>query len=163
VFFNVRYDLFIDIICPQKEKGIMKLKRSLEEAVCIILVLASEAEGTPVKSALLSEQLGVSDSYLKKIVRKLVVSGIVLSSVSKGGGFRLARSLDQINMLDVYHAIEGEESCVQLKQLAKRVFSSEQESNTVEENLTHLLRESEQQFLNRLKGYPLSRLFIQKH
>ncbi|KFN92811.1 hypothetical protein TMU3MR103_0293 [Tetragenococcus muriaticus 3MR10-3] len=43
----------------------MKLKRSLEEAVCILLILAKEEGDNAVKSYWISQQLGVSDSYLK--------------------------------------------------------------------------------------------------
>ncbi|URN96263.1 MAG: Rrf2 family transcriptional regulator [Candidatus Pristimantibacillus lignocellulolyticus] len=35
----------------------------------------------------------VSDSYLKKILRQLVVAGLVTSSASKDGGYQLARSI----------------------------------------------------------------------
>lgn len=45
----------------------MKLKNSLEEAICILLILAESADEKPIKSATISHRLGVSDSYMKKI------------------------------------------------------------------------------------------------
>ncbi|MDN6639215.1 MAG: Rrf2 family transcriptional regulator [Tetragenococcus sp.] len=136
----------------------MKMKRSLEEAVCILLILAKEEGDNSVKSYRISERLGVSDSYLKKILRKLVLGGVVTSSSSKGGGFRLAKPIDNIFMIDVYYAIEGKNSCVQLRNLAEHIFSSSNESKKVADNISGLFNESEQSFLNKLADYPLVKL-----
>lgn len=141
-----------------KGEMVMKLKRSLEEAVCILLILAKEEGDSSVKSYRISEQLGVSDSYLKKILRKLVLGGVVTSTSSKGGGFRLAKPIENIFMIDVYYAIEGKHSCVQLRNLAEHVFPSSGESKKVKDNMYILLNESEQLFLNKLAGYPLVKL-----
>jgi len=154
--------IFGKIICGYylsfKGEMVMKLKRSLEEAVCILLILAKEEGDNSVKSYRISEQLGVSDSYLKKILRKLVLNGVVTSTSSKGGGFKLARPIEDIYMIDVYYAVEGKSSCVQLRNLAKRIFSSPNEAQKVADNMSGLLNESEQSFLNQLASYPLVRL-----
>lgn len=70
----------------------MKIKGSLEQAVCILLVIAHTKGHAPVKSYTLSERLGLSDSYLKKIMRQLVVAGLVDSEAGKKGGFVLKRA-----------------------------------------------------------------------
>lgn len=156
--------LFISgkIICGYylsfKGEMVMKIKRSLEEAVCILLILAKEEGDSSVKSYRISKQLGVSDSYLKKILRKLVLGGVVISASSKGGGFRLAKPIENIFMIDVYYAIEGKNSCIQLRNLAEQVFPSSDESKKVADNMFGLLNESEQLFLNKLAGYPLVKL-----
>ena len=69
----------------------MKIKGSLEQAVCILLVIAHTKGHAPVKSYTLSERLGLSDSYLKKIMRQLVVAGLVDSEAGKKGGFVLKK------------------------------------------------------------------------
>ena len=63
----------------------MKIRKSFEQAICILIILATQ--NLPVKSIDLSKRLGVSDSYLKKITRQLVVSGLIKSKASKLGGF----------------------------------------------------------------------------
>jgi len=141
-----------------KGEMVMRLKRSLEEAVYVLLILAKEEGDNPVKSYRISKQLSVSDSYLKKILRKLVLGGVVTSTSSKGGGFKLAKPIENIFMIDVYYAIEGKNSCVQLRNLADQVFSSYDESKKVENNMFGLLNESEQSFLNKLADYPLVKL-----
>lgn len=85
----------------------MKIKGSLEQAVCILLVIAHTKGHAPVKSYTLSERLGLSDSYLKKIMRQLVVAGLVDSEAGKKGGFVLKRAPKNISLLDVFEAIES--------------------------------------------------------
>ncbi|KFN92812.1 hypothetical protein TMU3MR103_0294 [Tetragenococcus muriaticus 3MR10-3] len=49
-------------------------------------------------------------------------------------------------MIDVYYAIEGNNSCVQLRDLANHVFSSSNAAQTVNDNMSELFNESEQSF-----------------
>lgn len=71
----------------------MKLNKSTEQAVYIVIILALQVNHHPLKSSLLAEILQVSDSYLKKILRKLVVAGIITSAASKDGGFQLKKNI----------------------------------------------------------------------
>ena len=48
----------------------MRIRGSLEQAICIVLLISTSSR--PVKSSELSKKLNVSDSYLKKIMRKQV-------------------------------------------------------------------------------------------
>lgn len=100
----------------------MKVNRSVEHAVLAVLMMAVQADHSPVKSHTLSSVMGVSDSYLKKTLRKLAVAGIVDSVASKEGGYVLARSVDQISLADVYNAIEPEGFSFRSSPLAEVVF-----------------------------------------
>ena len=64
----------------------MKLKNSVEQAICLLIMIAHSDEKTPLKSYNISKSLGVSDSYLKKIIRQLVVAGLITSEAGKKGG-----------------------------------------------------------------------------
>ena len=44
----------------------MKLKNSVEQAICLLIMIAHSDEKAPLKSYNISKSLGVSDSYLKK-------------------------------------------------------------------------------------------------
>jgi len=101
----------------------MKIKGSVEQGVYVLLMLAVQKDHLPLKSQLLSQRLEVSDSYLKKILRKLVVAGLVSSNVSKDGGFTLGRQINEITMLAVCQAVDDSMS-LQLPtlNLAERVF-----------------------------------------
>jgi len=56
----------------------------------------------------ISENQHIPLNYLAKIMRKLVNRGIVRSTVGPDGGYALRKSPNQINLKDVYEAIEGE-------------------------------------------------------
>lgn len=76
-------------------------------------------------------------------MRKLVIGKLVLSSVSKGGEFSLARSLDEISILDVFYAIEGKDSYVRTSHLIERVYLQIEEARHIEANLLQFLHEGE--------------------
>lgn len=87
----------------------MITKTVLKQAIGVLLILAEQEDGVAVKSGVLSEFLGVSDSYLKKLLGQLVHAEILHSTASKTGGVSLAMDLQQLTLLDVFHAVEGEE------------------------------------------------------
>ena len=51
----------------------MKLKNSIEQAICLLIMIAHSDEKTPLKSYNISKSLGVSDSYLKKITLQMAM------------------------------------------------------------------------------------------
>lgn len=100
----------------------MKLKNSVEQAICLLIMIAHSDEKTPLKSYNISKSLGVSDSYLKKIIRQLVVAGLITSEAGKKGGVSLKKSPDKITLLDIFEAIEGKEPFARATGLVERVF-----------------------------------------
>ena len=103
----------------------MKLKNSVEQAICLLIMIAHSDEKTPLKSYNISKSLGVSDSYLKKIIRQLVVAGLITSEAGKKGGVFLKKSPDKITLLDIFEAIEGKEPFARATGLVERVFLNE--------------------------------------
>ena len=103
----------------------MKLKNSVEQAICLLIMIAHSDEKTPLKSYNISKSLGVSDYYLKKIIRQLVVAGLITSEAGKKGGVSLKKSPDKITLLDIFEAIEGKEPFARATGLVERVFSNE--------------------------------------
>ncbi|MGW0582964.1 RrF2 family transcriptional regulator [Streptomyces sp. NPDC002920] len=63
--------------------------------------------GGPVGSGQLAEAHGLSPSYLNKQLQQLARARLVVSVPGPRGGFRLARPLEAITLLDVVEAIEG--------------------------------------------------------
>ena len=55
----------------------------------------------------LAAATGVQESFLSKILQRLVHQGLLLSQRGSGGGFVLNRAPDQLSLLDVVEAIEG--------------------------------------------------------
>lgn len=85
----------------------MKLTRGIEQAVCIIALLATQEHSIPVASEEIHKRLKGSLTYTKKIIRKLVVAKLVNSVSGTNGGFTLAKNTDDINLLEIVEALEG--------------------------------------------------------
>ena len=71
------------------------------------LVLAERSGQGPVTLEAICSQRDLSRQYLVKIFPALVKAGIVTPIRGKGGGYLLARSPDDITLLDVIEAVEG--------------------------------------------------------
>lgn len=54
-----------------------------------------------------ASMLKVSEAHLSKVLQRLVKSRIVKSVRGAKGGFTLAKSGDEISLLDIFEAIEG--------------------------------------------------------
>lgn len=56
----------------------------------------------------ISESQHIPQNYLAKIMRRLVEKGLIRSMVGPEGGYYLRKQPSEINLKDVYEAIEGE-------------------------------------------------------
>lgn len=136
----------------------MKVNRSVEHAAIVLLMLALQEGHRPVKSHVLSGIMGVSDSYLKKTLRKLTIGGLINSCASKDGGFQLSRSIDTISFADVYRALEPEGLSFRNSPLSEVVFPDDNHVDLAVEKVSRSFEESYQAFLAQLNTYPLSDL-----
>ncbi|GAB6930330.1 Rrf2 family transcriptional regulator [Paenibacillus sp. JCM 10914] len=85
----------------------MQFSKSTGYALHALIHLARSERGQNVGIKELSALLGVSESYLSKIMSKLRQDGIVKAVTGVNGGYELARSADQITFLEVIQIIEG--------------------------------------------------------
>jgi len=76
---------------------------SLRAMTC--LALQPPGEGTRAKD--LSELTGVPTHYLSKILRRLVLAGLLDSRKGHGGGFSLARPAESISFADILNATDA--------------------------------------------------------
>lgn len=134
----------------------MRLKNGVEQAICILFILSIPLNKEPIKSFDMSGLLGVSDSYLKKILRKLVVSGLIVSESGKKGGFKLAKKLESITLLDIYKAIEGDHHVLHVSHLAQKIFPDKEIADQAEQSAINTILEAEKLFLEKLATYNFS-------
>jgi Rrf2 family nitric oxide-sensitive transcriptional repressor len=107
------------------------LSQTIEYALRAMIRLATLAPGEALTSELIAAHTGAPKGYLSKILRDLVVSGLVSSQRGPAGGFALARPAAEISMLDVINAVDpiqrirkcplGNPSHLQLCPLHRRV------------------------------------------
>ena len=139
----------------------MKIRQCFEQAICILLLIG--ASESPIKSHELSQKLDVSDSYLKKVTRQLVVSGLITSKASKLGGFVLKKKLADISFFDVFEAIEGKEKFVETTHLVEKVFDPSLKVKETEDVIVDYLNKAEEQYKSKLKEITLEQIFQAAH
>jgi Rrf2 family protein len=83
----------------------MRLSRELRYAVRALVVLAEAPDGY-VAAETIATRAGLPAAYLRKVLRRLVVAGVLSSR--RGRGFSLARRASAIRLREVMRAIEGE-------------------------------------------------------
>ena len=99
----------------------MRIRKSFEQAICILLLIGTN-DG-PLKSHELSKKLDVSDSYLKKVTRQLVVAGLITSKAIKLGGFILNRKMNDISFLDTFPNVSDQKRIPKFINTKTVVFS----------------------------------------
>lgn len=85
----------------------MQYSKSTDYALHALLHLGLSERQSNIGIKELSSKLGVSESYLSKIMSKLRQDGIVRAVPGVNGGYELARPADQITFLEVIQVIEG--------------------------------------------------------
>lgn len=67
--------------------------------------LANHVDGGPHASVAIAAGTLIPDTYLSKILRRLVVAGLLESKKGRHGGFQLSRSADDISFQQVLQAV----------------------------------------------------------
>ena len=95
----------------------MKLSAGVEWAVHCCVVLSQA--GGPVSAQRLAEFHGISRTYLAKSLQALSRAGLVVSTEGRVGGYTLARAPEEVTVLDVVLAVEGDAPafrCTEIRQ-----------------------------------------------
>jgi Rrf2 family protein len=85
----------------------VKLSRGVEWGLHCAALMGQLPAGTAVSCRALAEHFGLPEAYLAKQLQAMTRAGVLVASSGPSGGFRLARSADQISALDILEAIDG--------------------------------------------------------
>lgn len=135
----------------------MKLSGGVEWAVhcCIVLTGLS----TPASAAKLAEFHDVSSTYLAKQMQALARAGLIRSVQGYQGGYVLTRAPDEISVLDVVLAVEGEQPmfvCTEIRQ--RGPFASSPDHCTTACAVAKTMLEAEQAWRSSLKAVTIAEL-----
>ena len=98
----------------------MKLGDGVEQAIHCVLVLSGLSEGGVLSAAALAEFHGVSPSYLLKHLQALAGAGLLESVPGPRGGYRLAKPVECLTLLDIVVAVEGEAPAFRCTEIRQR-------------------------------------------
>lgn len=139
--------------------GLMRHNTSLEQGVCAMLMMALQCGHAPLSGSAMSTILRISDSYLKKILHKLVLAGLIESTPSRGGGYVLARNLADVTLRDMYEALETLPSPV-ISDLPSRIFPNPAHTEAVIRHLDRAFIAANEAYLTQLSTVRLSDLLV---
>ena len=83
------------------------LTQTAEYALRAMAWLATESPDSPVRARDLSEGSGIPSHYLSKVLRRLVMAGLLTSQKGLGGGFSLSRPPSEIFFAEILKAIDA--------------------------------------------------------
>lgn len=93
----------------------MDLRFATALQLLLSLALAEEHGMAQLSSGALAEGLGVASSFVRKLIMPLARDGLIVSSMGKNGGVRLARPADQITVAEVYASVIEEKQLWQAR------------------------------------------------
>ncbi|MDH5649067.1 MAG: Rrf2 family transcriptional regulator [Gammaproteobacteria bacterium] len=96
----------------------MRLSRKGRFAITAMMNLALNSKKGPMTLTQLTYDQGISLSYLEQIFAKLRAEGLVEGVRGPGGGYCLARPLEDISVADIVMAIDGKEAARNPESLA---------------------------------------------
>jgi Rrf2 family protein len=85
----------------------MQITRQADYAVRAVLYLAQLGQDRRASTSQIAQEQQIPPSFLAKIVSQLSVAGLLQTSRGARGGVSLARTPDQISILEVVEAIDG--------------------------------------------------------
>lgn len=86
----------------------MVITRATEYAIRTIIYLAQQPRNEVVLKKDICRTQDVTPAFLTKILQPMIKRGIVTSQRGVGGGFLLAKEPEQITLLDIFQAQEGD-------------------------------------------------------
>ncbi|MBI9049711.1 MAG: Rrf2 family transcriptional regulator [Anaerolineaceae bacterium] len=85
----------------------MQITRQADYALRAMLFLADLEENTRAATSHIAKEKLIPPSFLAKIISQLSIAGIIHTSRGARGGVTLARSANEITLLEVIEAIDG--------------------------------------------------------
>lgn len=83
------------------------LSRSAEYALRIMAYMAIYSADEPIRAKDLALEVNIPVFYLSKIMRRMVMAGLLKGSRGHGGGFLIAKPPNKIKFSHILEAIEG--------------------------------------------------------
>lgn len=135
----------------------MQMKTGVEQSVYAIILLKMLPDKAVLPGEAISQQLGTSPTYFQKLLRKLVRADLITSVPGVKGGFKLKKKPEEIQVYDVYLAIEGQQSLYSPSGILDDMLELEEEDKCC--LLSDLMDEAESAWKTVLKRETIASLY----
>jgi Rrf2 family protein len=98
----------------------MKMSQGIEWSIHCCALLATLPEGRDLKLERIAEYYDLPVPYLRKHFQALSRAGLVKTTPGPSGGYRLSRSAEKISLLDIYFALEGDDSVFRCNEIRRQ-------------------------------------------
>lgn len=85
----------------------MRLTRAASYAIHAVVFMANQKHSRPVASHHIAHARGIPERFLLKVLKPLVSVRVLLSIKGPNGGYRLAKSPNEISLLEILEAVDG--------------------------------------------------------
>ena len=85
----------------------MRLTRASSYALHAVAYMAQQKSDRPVASHKIAHERGIPERFLLKVLKPLVSARVLTSIKGPNGGYRLARSPNDITLLEIVEAVDG--------------------------------------------------------
>src|SRR5262245_33353388 len=85
----------------------MRLTHLADYAVVLMTAAARREAGARLSATELSDDTGVPLPTAQKLMQQLAASGLLIGQRGAGGGYALARPVEEISLADIVEAVEG--------------------------------------------------------
>ena len=86
----------------------LELTRRGDYAVRAMLALAAGKSGQVTTGRDIADQMAIPVAFLPRVMADMVAAGLVRSTTGRSGGYVLARAAEEIALLEVIEAVEGD-------------------------------------------------------
>lgn len=86
-----------------KTNGVDQRLAVAVHAMCVLSVRTPELSNAPF----IGENISVNSLIVKRIIGAMVKAGLVIAVLGARGGYRLARSPQEVSLWDIYFAVQG--------------------------------------------------------
>jgi Rrf2 family protein len=87
---------------------------------CLLFLTDEKGDGREASVRTLAELQGVPPELLAKVFTRLAKANLVVATEGVRGGFRLARPADEITVLDIVRAIDGDKEIFECRNVRQR-------------------------------------------
>jgi Rrf2 family protein len=129
----------------------MKLTRASSYAIHALVFMAAQKKNRPVASHHIAKARGIPERFLLKVLKPLVSARVLHSIKGPNGGYRLARSPNEITILDILEAVDGPIR-------GQPTFSSEEGNGSLNRRLDQICNQAAEQVRKQLQKVRISEL-----